>query len=102
MTNPTTQTIDQSLFDDEGAIFMGARRNPKGCRVALFGVPYDSTTSFRPGTRFGPAAIREVSTGLETYCPQLDRDLEDISYADIGAVEIPYGDPQPVVGLVMD
>ena len=100
MTNPTTQPIDQSLFDDEGAIFMGARRNPKGCRVALFGVPYDGTTSFRPGTRFGPAAIREVSTGLETYCPQLDRDLEDIAYADIGAVEIPYGDPEPVVDSV--
>ena len=100
MTNPTTQPIDQSLFDDEGAIFMGARRNPKGCRVALFGVPYDGTTSFRPGTRFGPAAIREVSTGLETYCPQLDRDLEDIAYADIGAVEIPYGDPEPVVDAV--
>jgi agmatinase len=100
MTNPTIQPIDQSLFDDEGAIFMGARRNPKGCRVALFGVPYDGTTSFRPGTRFGPAAIREVSTGLETYCPQLDRDLEDIAYADIGAVEIPYGDPEPVVDAV--
>ena len=100
MTNPSTQPIDQNLFDDEGAIFMGARRNPEGCRVALFGVPYDGTTSFRPGTRFGPAAIREVSTGLETYCPQLDRDLEDISYADIGAVEIPYGDPEPVVDAV--
>jgi agmatinase len=100
MSNPKSQTIDQSLFDDEGAIFMGARRNPEGCRVALFGIPYDGTTSFRPGTRFGPAAIREVSTGLETYCPQLDRDLEDIAYADIGAVEIPYGDPQPVVEAV--
>ena len=43
MTNPTIQPIDQSLFDDEGAIFMGARRNPRGCRVALFGVPYDGT-----------------------------------------------------------
>ncbi|MGB0279151.1 MAG: arginase family protein, partial [Prochlorococcaceae cyanobacterium] len=63
-----------SLFDQEGAIFMGARREPKDCQVGLFGVPYDGTTSFRPGTRFGPAAVREVSTGLETYCPQLDRD----------------------------
>ncbi|MDA7433197.1 agmatinase [Synechococcus sp. AH-601-N10] len=102
MTNPTISPIDQSLFDDEGAIFMGARRNPEGCRVALFGVPYDGTTSFRPGTRFGPAAIREVSTGLETYCPQLDQDLEDLAYADIGAVEIPYGDPEPVVDAVRD
>ena len=100
MTNPKSQAIDQNLFDDEGAIFMGGRRNPEGCSVALFGVPYDGTTSFRPGTRFGPAAIREVSTGLETYCPQLDRDLEDLSYADLGAVDIPYGDPEPVVDAV--
>ena len=100
MTLPPTQAIEPSLFDDEGAIFMGARRNPEGCRVTLFGVPYDGTTSFRPGTRFGPAAIREVSTGLETYCPQLDRDLEDLSYADLGAVDIPYGDPEPVVDAV--
>ena len=100
MTHPPTQAIEPSLFDDEGAIFMGARRNPEGCRVTLFGVPYDGTTSFRPGTRFGPAAIREVSTGLETYCPQLDRDLEDLSYADLGAVDIPYGDPEPVVDAV--
>ncbi len=100
MTHPKSQPLDQSLFDDEGAIFMGGRRDPEGCRVALFGVPYDGTTSFRPGTRFGPAAIRDVSAGLETYCPQLDRDLEDIPYADLGAIEIPYGDPQPVVDAV--
>ncbi len=100
MTNPKSQTMDQNLFDDEGAIFMGGRRNPEGCSVALFGVPYDGTTSFRPGTRFGPAAIREVSTGLETYCPQLDRDLEALPYADLGAVDIPYGDPEPVVDAV--
>ena len=65
-----------NLFDTDGTIFMGSRRDPSGCRVGLFGVPYDGTTSFRPGTRFGPAAIREVSQGLETYCPQLDLDLK--------------------------
>ncbi len=100
MTNGKGQLITQNLFDDEGAVFMGASRNPDGCRVAIFGVPYDGTTSFRPGTRFGPASIRELSTGLETYCPQLDLDLEDISYADIGAVDIPFGDPEPVVETV--
>ncbi len=46
------------LFDTDGAIYMGSQRDPAGCRVGLFGVPYDGTTSFRPGTRFGPAAIR--------------------------------------------
>ena len=87
-------------FDSEGAIYMASRRDPAGCRVGLFGVAYDGTTSFRPGTRFGPAAIRDVSQGLETYCPQLDADLEDLAFADLGAVAIPHGDPEPVVAAV--
>jgi agmatinase len=88
------------LFDTDGAIYMAARRDPHGCRVGLFGVPYDGTTSFRPGTRFGPAAIREVSNGLETYCPQLELDLEELAFADLGAVVIPSGAPEPVVAAV--
>ena len=88
------------IFDNDGGIYMASRRDPSGCRVGLFGVPYDGTTSFRPGTRFGPAAIREVSGGLETYCPQLNLDLEDLAFADLGAVVIPYGDPEPVVTAV--
>jgi len=91
---------DPSLFDTDGALYLGSRRDPAGCRVGLFGVPYDGTTSFRPGTRFGPAAIREVSSGLETYCPQLDRDLEELAFADLGAVAIPFGAPEPVVAAV--
>ena len=91
-----------TAFDTDGSIFMGSRREPAGCRVGLFGVPYDGTTSFRPGTRFGPAAIRDVSNGLETYCPQLDRDLEDLAFADLGAVDIPFGAPEPVLEAVRD
>ncbi|WP_186570906.1 agmatinase [Synechococcus sp. PROS-U-1] len=93
---PLSELLD-GLFDSDGTIFMGSRRDPADCRVGLFGVPYDGTTSFRPGTRFGPAAIREVSTGLETYCPQLNRDLEDLNFADLGAVDIPFGNPEPVL-----
>ncbi len=89
-----------TIFDTDGAIYMGSRRDPAGCTVGLFGVPYDGTTSFRPGTRFGPAAIREVSSGLETYCPQLDADLEEVPFADLGAVDIPFGNPEPVVKAV--
>ncbi|MEB3350559.1 MAG: agmatinase [Cyanobacteriota bacterium] len=93
---------DLSCFDADGAIYMGARRDPHGCGVGLFGVPYDGTTSFRPGTRFGPAAVREVSNGLETYCPELNRDLLDLSFADLGAVDIPFGAPEPVVAAVRE
>ncbi len=92
--------MSPELFDTEGAIYMGARREPQGCSVGLFGVPYDGTTSFRPGARFGPAAIREVSNGLESYDPQLDLDLEDLAFADLGAVAIPFGAPEPVVAAV--
>ena len=91
-----------TAFDTDGSIFMASRREPAGCRVGLFGVPYDGTTSFRPGTRFGPAAIRDVSNGLETYCPQLDRDLEDLAFADLGAVDIPFGAPDPVLEAVRE
>ena len=89
-------------FDTDGAIYMGSRRDPAGCRVGLFGVPYDGTTSFRPGARFGPGSIRDVSNGLETYCPQLDRDLDDLAFADLGAVDIPFGAPEPVVEAVRE
>ena len=95
-----THVTNTDLFDADGAIYMGSQRTPEHCRVGLFGVPYDGTTSFRPGTRFGPAAIRDVSSGLETYCPQLDRDLEDLSFIDLGAVEIPFGAPEPVIAKV--
>ena len=98
MTSPSIEL--DALFDREGAIYMGARRDPSGCQVGLFGVPYDGTTSFRPGTRFGPAAVRDVSNGLESYCPQLQMDLEDLAYADLGAVDIPFGAPEPVVAAV--
>ena len=92
--------MNSELFDTEGAIYMGARREPQGCAVGLFGVPYDGTTSFRPGARFGPAAIRDVSSGLESYDPQLDLDLEDLAFTDLGAVAIPFGAPEPVVAAV--
>ena len=97
---PAAAAAASACFDTEGAIFMGAQRDPAGCVVGLFGVPYDGTTSFRPGTRFGPAAIREVSAGLESYCPQLDLDLEELAFADLGAVAIPFGDPEPVIKAV--
>ena len=101
MTTNRLQAFDaEEMFDQDGAIFMGARRDPAGCQVGVFGVPYDGTTSFRPGTRFGPAAIREVSPGLETYCPQLDRDLDTLAYADLGALNIAFGAPEPVVEAV--
>ncbi len=94
------QSESEISFDKSGGVFMGAQATSTDCQVGLFGVPYDGTTSFKPGTRFGPASIREVSHSLETYCPQLDLDLKEIKFTDFGSLEIPFGAPEPVIKAV--
>ena len=53
-------------------------------RIALFGVPYDRTCSFRGGSRFAPRAIREASFNFETYMMDHQRDIRDVPVADLG------------------
>ncbi len=62
--------------------------------TVLFGAPFDCTTSYRPGTRFGSAAIRHESYGLESYSPYQDRDLLDALVFDSGDLELPFGSPE--------
>lgn len=59
--------------------------------IVIFGAPFDSTTSFRPGARFGPAAIRHESFGLESYSLYQDRDLTDYAVMDSGDLELCFG-----------
>ena len=91
-----------SQFNNDGAIFMGSKRNIDNCNVSLLGVPYDGTSCFRPGSRFGPSAVREDSYGIETYCPQLNLDLEDINFADLGSLDVPIGDTKLIIEYVKD
>ena len=93
---------DLSIFNNDGAIFMGAQRDIDQCRVSLLGVPYDGTCCFRPGARFGPSAVREDSYGIETYCPQLNLDLEDINFTDIGSLDVPLGDAKLTLDYIRD
>lgn len=65
--------------------------------TVLFGAPYDSTASYRPGARFGPASIRGESYGIETFSPYQERDLEDITVFDAGDLELPFGSPEPAL-----
>ena len=93
---------DLSLFNNDGAIFMASKRTIENCKVGLLGVPYDGTSCFRPGSRFGPSAIRESSNGIETYCPQLDLDLEDINFTDLGSLDIPLGNTISTIKCITD
>src|SRR5207247_4285491 len=56
--------------------------------AAIFGAPLDLTESFRSGAHGGPAAVRYMSDGLESYSPLLDRDLEDVVTRDLGDVDV--------------
>ncbi len=81
--------------------FIGCDNPFETAKVVLFGAPYDSTTSFRPGTRFGPAAMRQDSFGIETYSMRLERDLvDDTAVFDAGDLELPFGDQTRALALI--
>ena len=80
--------------------FIGCDSGFDAARTVLFGAPFDSTTSYRPGARFGSAAIRHESFGIETYSPYLDRDLGDCAIHDAGDLELPFGAPDPALKMI--
>lgn len=71
--------------------FIGCDCEYDDAQIVLFGAPFDSTTSFRPGARFGSAAMRHESFGLETYSPYQDKDLTDYKVFDSGDLELCFG-----------
>lgn len=89
-------------FDEaySGNIFIGAQQKYEESRVVLYGMPMDWTVSYRPGSRFGPSRIREVSIGLEEYSPYLDRELEDVDYFDAGDIPLPFGNAAKSLDLI--
>ena len=74
--------------------FIGCDAEYEESGIVLFGAPFDSTTSFRPGARFGSAAIRHESFGIETYSPYQDKDLLDKKVFDCGDLELSFGSPE--------
>ncbi|MGB9659820.1 MAG: agmatinase [Nitrososphaerales archaeon] len=56
--------------------------------VKIFGVPFDSTVTFRPGARFGPNAIRQAYMNIEVYSLFLNVDLESLSLLDLGNLKL--------------
>ena len=71
--------------------FIGCESSYEDADIVLFGAPFDSTTSFRPGARFGSAAIRHESFGLETYSPYQNKDILDYNIFDSGDIELCFG-----------
>ncbi len=78
------------MFEEKN--FLACNKNYEEADIVLLGLPFDGTTSFRPGTRFAPDAIRKSSVGLESYSPYLDKDLSETIVCDTGDLELPFGD----------
>lgn len=81
-------------FDFLSKNFMALESNFDEASVVVFGAPFDSTCSFRPGTRFASQAMRKDFIGLELYSPYLDRELSECSICDYGDLDLPFGDPE--------
>lgn len=73
--------------------FIGCDADYQAAEIVLFGAPFDSTTSYRPGARFASATIRHESYGLETYSPYQEEDLTDYEVFDSGDLELCFGSP---------
>ena len=83
-------------------IFIGCGVEYSRAKTVVFGVPFDGTASYRPGTRFAGKAIRSESFSIETFSPYQDRDLTDLKIHDGGDLEIPFGNTQRVIDMTED
>ncbi|EPZ39033.1 Agmatinase [Anoxybacillus ayderensis] len=89
-------------FDEaySGNVFIKSHPNFEESQAVIYGMPMDWTVSYRPGSRFGPARIREVSIGLEEYSPYLDRELDEVKYFDAGDIPLPFGNAQRSLDII--
>lgn len=89
-------------LDPQPVYFGGFKRDYSDAEFAVFGVPFDGTSSYRPGSRFGPDAIREASSNIETWSWRTGTDFEDIKMHDLGNIAVVHGDAAETVRRVSD
>ncbi len=82
--------------------FLGMNAPLQEAELVYFGIPMDFTVSFQPGSRFGPARVREASYAIETYSLAQDRDLEETSVHDAGDLELPFGNVEQSLAHIYD
>lgn len=80
--------------------FIGCESDYNESSIVVFGAPFDSTTSFRPGTRFASQVMRGESWGLESYSPYQDLDLYDFNIFDGGEIELPFGNSEVALAKI--
>jgi agmatinase len=75
---------NRELFVSQSNVFGGKQSPFEKAKYVVFGVPFDVTSTYRTGARFGPNAIRQASLNIETYSFRTGVDVEDLALHDLG------------------
>ena len=76
------------LFVSQSNVFSGLQKSFEEANYVVFGVPFDVTSTYRTGARFGPTAIRQASLNIETYSFRSGLDIEDLRLHDLGDLHV--------------
>ena len=76
------------LFVSQSNVFSGLQKSFEEANYVVFGVPFDVTSTYRTGARFGPTAIRQASLNIETYSFRSGLDVEDLRLHDLGDLHV--------------
>ncbi len=76
------------LYTSQTNVFSGIQKSFQEAKYVVFGIPFDATSTYRTGARFGPTAIRQASLNIETYCFRSGVDMEDIALYDAGDLHV--------------
>ncbi|MGB9914579.1 MAG: agmatinase [Candidatus Bathyarchaeales archaeon] len=87
------------LFVSQSNVFSGFQKPFEKSRYMIFGVPFDVTSTYRTGARFGPTAIRQASLNIETYSFRTGVDVEDVPLHDLGDLHVSTS-PEKTVDLL--
>lgn len=80
--------------------WMCSKATYEEAKWVMIGLPFDSTCSNRPGTRFASNEIRYASYGLEEYSPMLNKELNSTSFYDAGDLNLPFGNPHDALFII--
>jgi agmatinase len=87
------------LFVSQSNVFSGVQRPFAEADYVILGVPFDVTSTYRTGARFGPNAIREASLNIETCSFRTGIDVEDLRLHDLGDLHV-SADPKKTVEML--
>lgn len=76
------------LFVSQSNVFGGAQKPLRNAEYVVLGVPFDVTSTYRTGARFGPTAIRQASLNIETFSFRMGMDFEDLRVHDLGDLHV--------------